>query len=103
MDNSECRHALRAADGTLDSPLLGQISARLAELEKRLDGRLQDFQTALLDYRREVARLSGFLDALAAKYPLLFKAEALARAEAELQHAQNLTAAQLAGAKTARN
>jgi len=79
MTASERKAAPQAADGSLDPALLDSISARLADLEQRIDAKLDEVRAAWLAYGREVARLSAFLELLEQRYSLRLGADAMER------------------------
>ena len=54
MTASERKTAPQAADGILDPALLDSISARLADMEQRIDAKLDEVRIAGLAYGREV-------------------------------------------------
>ena len=79
MTASERKTAPQAADGILDPALLDSISARLADMEQRIDAKLDEVRIAGLAYGREVSRLSAFLDLLEQRYSLRLGADAMER------------------------
>ena len=76
MTAFERKSAPQAADGILDPALLASISARLADLERRIENKSDEVRAAWLAY-------SAFLDLLKQRYGLLLSADAMNRSEAE--------------------